>query len=599
MSGSFNQKKLLPYALGPVIARGGMAEVYIARKITNQFQKVVAIKRILPHYAFDRDFIAMLRQEAQISSQLQHSNIVQVFDFGYVEGSIGLVMEFIDGCDLRALLSNSERQNTRIEVPAAIYIAAEVASGLHFVHNARNAQGQDLSLVHRDISPQNVLISWGGKIKVIDFGIADSKDNNDETKPGVVKGKYSYMSPEQVSGKPLGPKSDIFSLGIVLWETLAMERLFNSNSELETMKRIHEVQIDTALIKCNPQVNPELQSVILRALNKSEDGRYSNAQEFSVTLRRYLQTNYPQWTPENLGNFATKVMAKQKQELQKSVQIASNLRELKPVSTGASAITYAPQSYAQGIRKQKTNRPRHTQSRQPRYQKTNTISAINTISNSATLRTALGVKTSSAVYHYFRDHILIGLTLVVAVCLIGMAYLLPEVPSFRTFKFMLRSKPQYVKVSIDREPQFKDRYVKTPVNLSVPSGAHIISISREGFETIDVPVTGSFGEQLNSALIKLRPQPRQGFVRLNIRMAKPDQRGVKVIVDQGQYSGSLPAKIDFLLPGREIMILVQPQKGGRFRCRIKTPDGDRSQQTDVQIQSSLNGKSRCVVRRVR
>ena len=180
MSGSFNQKRLLPYALGPVIARGGMAEVYIARKITNQFQKVVAIKRILPHYAFDRDFIAMLRQEAQISSQLQHSNIIQVFDFGYVEGSIGLVMEFIDGCDLRALLSNSERQNTRVEVPAAIYIAAEVAAGLHFVHNARNAQGQELSLVHRDVSPQNVLISWAGKIKVIDFGIADSKDNSDE-----------------------------------------------------------------------------------------------------------------------------------------------------------------------------------------------------------------------------------------------------------------------------------------------------------------------------------------------------------------------------------------------------------------------------------
>ncbi|MBP6219443.1 MAG: serine/threonine protein kinase, partial [Oligoflexales bacterium] len=223
------------YILYKRVARGGMAEIYLGKHIgEDHFQRVCCIKRILPHYAQEHEFVEMFRDEAHICKSLQHANIVRVEGFEEVEGSYAIIMEFINGGDLRTVLSTCEKSGERISVPISVYMAAEAARGLHYAHTKRDEiTGKELGIVHRDISPQNILISFEGEVKVTDFGIADAESKETETKPGIVKGKYSYMSPEQITAQAVDARTDVFALGIILWESLAMRRLFHAENEIE------------------------------------------------------------------------------------------------------------------------------------------------------------------------------------------------------------------------------------------------------------------------------------------------------------------------------------------------------------------------------
>ena len=254
------------YVLGKQIARGGMAEIYLGKRVgSDAFQRICAIKRILPHFSKDKEFVKMFQDEAHICKLLQHANIVQVYDFAEVEKSYALIMEFVDGSDLRTLLSACETSKTRLSIPMALHIATSAAKALHYAHTKKDQITREpLGIVHRDVSPQNLLISYEGEVKVTDFGIASAENKITETEPGVVKGKYSYMAPEQINAKPLDGRADTFALAIVL--TLAMKRLFSSQNEVETIRRVQNVEITQKLTDLNPKVDAKLEVIILKAL---------------------------------------------------------------------------------------------------------------------------------------------------------------------------------------------------------------------------------------------------------------------------------------------------------------------------------------------
>jgi serine/threonine protein kinase len=251
-----------PYLLLERVATGGMAEVFKAKKAgAGDF---VAIKRILPAIAQDPTFVEMFLDEARIAKELHHPNIARILDMGQVGRSPYLVMEYVYGRDLRAVLQRVRERGERVPAPMACHVMSKVCEGLHHAHDKRDAQGEPLELVHRDVSPQNILVSTAGHVKLIDFGVAKAATKASKTHSGMLKGKLGYMSPEQVRGLPLDRRSDIFAAGIVLYELLTGERLFVGSTDFSTLERIRNVDIQPPS-EVAADVPPELERIVLRA----------------------------------------------------------------------------------------------------------------------------------------------------------------------------------------------------------------------------------------------------------------------------------------------------------------------------------------------
>lgn len=269
------------YTLLERIAAGGMAEVYKAAwEGEGGFRKLCAIKRVLPGLADDDEFIRMFQEEAALTVRLSHANVVQVFDFGRAEGDWFLAMEYVAGPSLRGVLNRCRERNERIPGKIAIWIAGEVAKGLGHAHTRRDDAGAPLGIIHRDVSPSNVLLSWSGEVKITDFGIARMASRASHTSPEMVRGKASYLSPEQASGEPpLDARSDLFALGIVLWETLTGRKLFEADSPAEVLTRVVTAPIPplAAIIKGVPDA---VQELVARALARDRDQRFPDAVAF-------------------------------------------------------------------------------------------------------------------------------------------------------------------------------------------------------------------------------------------------------------------------------------------------------------------------------
>ena len=310
------------YILGKMIAKGGMAEIYIAKSVgAEDFYKICAVKRILPQYAQEEEFLQMFRTEADICKRLQHTNIVQVMDFATISGSYGIVMEYVDGVDLRTILAACEQAGVKLTVPMIIYITAMIARGLHYTHVKKDdLTGKSLDLIHRDVSPQNILIGFEGDVKLTDFGIAHFESKTIETQPGVVKGKYAYMSPEQVKGQKLDYQTDVYSLAVVMWEALAMKRLFCGETEIDTIKNVQECKIRYNLRELNSSVDQELYDIIMKELSVDKNQRYSSAASFEKALLKYLYTYYPDFTVIELSNFLKKLLAAKRRENQELIK---------------------------------------------------------------------------------------------------------------------------------------------------------------------------------------------------------------------------------------------------------------------------------------
>jgi serine/threonine-protein kinase len=283
---------------------GGMAEVYLAKSIgASGINKFVAVKRILPQYADNREFIEMFKDEAKIAVNLSHNNVVSITDFKAERNQLYLVMEYVQGQNLRQMLQQKKKKNFELQLSHIIFIIKEVSAGLDHAHRlVDKASNLPLNIIHRDMSPQNIMISYEGSVKVIDFGIAKAESQMENTRSGTLKGKFSYMSPEQAEGKSVDQTTDIFSLGIILWELIADDRLFLSNNEVNILRRIKDCDIPD-LRKVNPNVPFELERIVKKALAKDRTLRYQNATDLYKDLARFLNKEYPDFTSSEFGNF--------------------------------------------------------------------------------------------------------------------------------------------------------------------------------------------------------------------------------------------------------------------------------------------------------
>ena len=281
------------YQLLKRIAVGGMAEIFLARSASlDGFEKDLVIKRIRPEYSENEKFSSLFIDEAKISISLSHQNIVQVFDFGQADGAYYLAMEHIYGCDLDQLGELEEVEGEGLEPALALFAMGEVCRGLDHAHNKKGRHGELLSLIHRDVSPQNVMVSFDGGVKLTDFGIAKARGRMSHTDPGVVLGKLAYMAPEHATGKDIDQRADIFSAGVVLWELLVGDRVYSGEVGPDLFTRIREADIPTPSSR-NKKLNRKLDRLVMRAVAADPKDRYASAREFAGEIQEYMISKYP------------------------------------------------------------------------------------------------------------------------------------------------------------------------------------------------------------------------------------------------------------------------------------------------------------------
>jgi serine/threonine-protein kinase len=277
------------YRITERIAAGGMAEVFkgVAESLQG-FRKNVAIKRVLPALTKNTKFVTMFLDEARLSLFLQHANIVQVFDIGHADDTYFIVMEFVDGVDLKAILEWRRRIGRRLTIGQTIYMIMEVCKGLAYAHDLNHPEtGERLHIVHRDVSPANVLLSRNGEIKLADFGLAKAASQVESTDPGVVKGKMSYLSPEAARGENVDHRADIFSVGILLYEMLTSKRLFYGDTDYQTVELVRNAKIPPIAAQ-NPEVEPEFEEICRKALARRVEDRFQTATDLQDALAHYL-----------------------------------------------------------------------------------------------------------------------------------------------------------------------------------------------------------------------------------------------------------------------------------------------------------------------
>lgn len=297
------------YRVTQRLEAGGMAEVFIGEALSVQgFKKRVAIKRVLPHLAQNKNFIGMFLDEARLGARLNHANIVSVFDIGAADGTFFIVMEFVDGCNLKKIVEVLRHQGQSFPMKEAVYLCTEAARGLSYAHELLDEEGEELNLVHRDVSPPNILISKRGEVKVTDFGLAKATTQLEKTDPGVVKGKFSYLSPEAALGERVDARADIFALGIVLWEMLAGRRLFLGETDYQTVKLVQQAQVPR-LSQINAEVDEEFEALIAKSLARNPAERYQSAAEFGEALMGYLFAHQMKVTSYDMARLVKRTLA--------------------------------------------------------------------------------------------------------------------------------------------------------------------------------------------------------------------------------------------------------------------------------------------------
>jgi serine/threonine-protein kinase len=276
------------YRVVEKLESGGMAEVFRAESEGLQgFKKQVAIKRVLPQLSEKKKFISMFLDEARLSAQLSHSNCVQVFDIGVGDNAYFIVMEFVDGANLKTIAESLKKQGREFPVNAAVFVALEICKGLAYAHEMRDSNGNEINIVHRDMSPPNVLVTKFGEIKIVDFGLAKANSQLEKSEPGIIKGKFSYLSPEAAMGQEVDLRTDIFAVGIILWELLTGQRLFLGETDFQTVKKVQQAVVPPAS-GINKRVPPELERIVARSLARDPAQRYQTARELGQQLSKFL-----------------------------------------------------------------------------------------------------------------------------------------------------------------------------------------------------------------------------------------------------------------------------------------------------------------------
>lgn len=305
------------YLLVGEIAVGGMAEVFLAvHKGVEDFIKVVVIKRVLPHLTNNADFTRMFVDEARLEARLEHPNIVRTYEFGEVSGQYYTAMEYLPGEDLCKALNNLSISRQVMPINIAAGIIAQLCNGLHFAHQFTDIDGRPLNLVHRDINPANIIITYGGEVKIIDFGVAKS-NTSVQTLTGMIKGKVAYMPPEQVLGRNVDHRADVFSAGVVLWEMLTGRPLFLRNHDAATLYAIMNAPIP-APSRLRPEVPPQLDKIVGRALSRSPADRFDTAEEMATALDEFM-VHVPRYDARTLAGKVEELFGSTRAEAKRSI----------------------------------------------------------------------------------------------------------------------------------------------------------------------------------------------------------------------------------------------------------------------------------------
>ncbi len=325
-------KRLGRYQIIGRLATGGMAEVYLALSgDIPGFRTLAVVKRILPHLSSNNQFIRMFLDEARIASLLDHPNVVRIVEVGHDGDDYFLAMELVQGKPLSAVLRKAARERKPPSPALAAYVIAQAASGLAYAHSLTDGDARPMGVVHRDVSPQNVLISFEGAIKMIDFGVARAYGRVAHTSPGGLKGKIDYMSPEQASAEEVDHRADVFALGIVLWEILTGKRLFRRDTELATMRAI----VDDPIPKPSEvaAVPPELEAIVMRALRKRRDARFATAGEMADALEKYA-LSHDGFSPSQVAGYMKGLFRTEFLQWRKTATAALDM-ELEPEENAA------------------------------------------------------------------------------------------------------------------------------------------------------------------------------------------------------------------------------------------------------------------------
>ena len=314
---------------------GGMAKICRARFLAEQADKIVAIKMIQPQYSTDEAFKKMFMDEVKVTFGLLHPNIVQTYDYGIHKDQLFIAMEYCDGRNLKEYLERLKEKKYVFPVAISVYIISQVCQGLHYAHTFHDKlTGKAANIIHRDISPHNIMLTYDGAVKIIDFGIAKASTNSEATQAGTIKGKLSYLAPEYIEGQTLDSRYDMFAVGITLWEMLCNRKLFKAQNDLAVLKKIQACKV-TPPSKINPLVPAELDTILLKALHKDRNKRFENMEAFNRALVKFLYANYPDFNSSDLAYFSQELFQdKIKKDREKlfefgKIDITPYLKELK------------------------------------------------------------------------------------------------------------------------------------------------------------------------------------------------------------------------------------------------------------------------------
>jgi eukaryotic-like serine/threonine-protein kinase len=311
------------YILVGDIAVGGMAEVFLGvQQGLAGFLKVVVIKRVLPHFTANEQFVRMFIDEARIAARLDHPNIVRTYEFGAAEGQYYTVMEYLPGEDLRSILRRLSHGKQRMPLHLAMGIVMQLCAGLHCAHQLTDTNGHPLNLVHRDVNPANIIITYGGEVKIIDFGVA--KTNTTATVTGTIKGKIAYMPPEQILARGVDQRSDVFSAGVVLWELLTGRRLFGRASDAATLYAIMNDPVPTPS-RYRPDVPRELDAIVMQALSRTPADRYHSADDMAAALEHFMASQ-PKFDSRVLGGMVEGLFGASRADAKKAISQTRSLR---------------------------------------------------------------------------------------------------------------------------------------------------------------------------------------------------------------------------------------------------------------------------------
>lgn len=571
------QTQVGQYYLMEKVAQGGMAEIFKGLSYdVHGLKKTVCIKRILPHLSANKEFIDSLIDEAKLAVRLVHGNIAQTYDLGKVGSDYFMVMEFVDGKTLSQINKKCQLDGGLIPIPYLAYFISEVANGLDYMHRRTDDQGNPLNVVHRDISPQNIMVSYSGTVKIIDFGIAKAASMVDATDAGILKGKFAYMSPEQAMGEDIDHRSDIFSLGIILHEMLVGQRLFKALDSRQTIRNVRRAKASPPS-SVREEIPEVLDRIVMRALSKDRRHRYPYASELRDDIVKFLHANYPDFKSSDAAQFVVNLF-KEERGRAKPVEADAKTPHL-IIDHTSSALAGESQFEPTGRTRSPFDMREYMLEDLSVKDEGRDNADKDDISQSVKFEAEEKTKALWRKFLYIRKGVLawVFAVLIAGTAIFALARFLVTRPSPveepKSAEALVTTVPSDASVSLDGRFEGQG----SPITIkNIEAGTdHKIEAKKEGYVALERIIHPSPGEFLSLEFKLVPVKPASSTLEL-----KTEPPGAKVFINDVETEYKTPATIEGLTPGREISIgLYLP--GHRFWSRKITLEADEEKSFDV------------------